>query len=575
MGISAGPETGIDFNRRFVGLIVLAVSLLLFMALSIRFHFSPGYFGAPVILGVVLYFLYETSHKVRYPKPDSTATGDSMIARDCEMFDDLPVPMIDVDTKGAIVRANLAVEKLLSRPLKPGTALSEIFEGLGRSIRDRMSDTLKGHSIGKPEMARCYRDGEEVFVQISMSRMERGGKISVLVILSDATELKTLENQFVQSQKMQAVGQLAGGVAHDFNNILTAITGHADLLLQRHDSKHVDYEDLVQIKQNSNRAAALVRQLLAFSRKQTLLPKSLKLDDTLSELSHLLNRLLGEKVELKTEHGVDLKPVRVDERQFEQVVMNLVVNARDAMPEGGTVLIRTRNLHLNEELNRDRATVHPGDYVVIEVHDTGNGIPPDKRAMIFEPFYTTKKVGEGTGLGLSTVYGIIKQTGGFVFVDSEIGKGTCFSIYLPVNEDAEEEQIPVSAKPTNGDLTGQGRILLVEDEAPVRSFAARALTLRGYTVTEAETGEQALSILEETHDTFDLFVSDVIMPGCNGPTWVRQALKTVPDTKVIFVSGYAEDAFADEQPDIKGAVFLPKPFSLTDLTQKVKEQLSA
>ncbi len=559
--------------RRFVSLLMLVAVLLVLLALSLRYHFYFGYYSVPVILGFVLFFLLDSSRKIRVENALRTKEK-SVIASDCEMFDDLPVPMIELLGDGKITQANRAALRLMARNEVTGEAFSNIFEGLGRSIRDRINDTLKGHSLGKPEMARCFRQGEEVFVQITMSKMHRNNADSVLAILSDATELKTLEAQFVQSQKMQAVGQLAGGVAHDFNNILTAMMGHADLLLQRQDSSSADYEDLVQIKQNANRAAALVRQLLAFSRKQTLRPTSLRLDESLSELSHLLNRLLGEKVVLETEHGANLKPVRVDERQFEQVIMNLVVNARDAMPDGGVVQILTSNVTFTEELKRDRATVLPGDYVMVQVKDSGCGIPPDQLTKIFEPFFTTKKLGKGTGLGLSTVYGIIKQTGGFVFVDSEQDVGTCFTIFLPVAEEKPLED-PGAPIPNQTDLTGQGRVLLVEDEAAVRSFAARALAMRGYTVTEAASGEEALEQLEEHVGEFDIFVSDVIMPGINGPGWVRQALAKYPGIKVIFVSGYAEDAFEDGESDFDGAAFLPKPFSLTDLTQKVKDLLEA
>ena len=263
------------------------------------------------------------------------------------------------------------------------------------------------------------------------------GTPSLLAVLSDATELKTLEAQFVQSQKMQAVGQLAGGVAHDFNNLLTAINGHCDLLLMRHDVADVEHGDLMQIRQNANRAAALVRQLLAFSRKQTLRPTVINLQDTLSELTHLLNRLLTDKVTLRIEHAPDLAPVRVDERQIEQVIMNLVVNARDAMPRGGEVRIATRNVRLGRDLHRDRAVILQGDYVVIEVADSGHGIPEGKLNKIFEPFFTTKQVGEGTGLGLSTAYGIVKQTGGFIFADSPPGQGATFTIYLPAYDKVE------------------------------------------------------------------------------------------------------------------------------------------
>ncbi|OUS08688.1 hypothetical protein A9Q96_04440 [Rhodobacterales bacterium 52_120_T64] len=556
--------------RAALGLMALVQLLLL----SIYLEFVPGYLTSSLALGsVAFYFLMQLA---RSSTPEATSRIPAVDATHqvgSELFDDLPVPMIDTSENGEILQVNAAASALIGRDDMVGEALDSHIEGLGRSIRDRMKDTMKGFGLGRPEMARCRRDGMDVYIQVTMSKMKRGDKTTVLAVLSDATELKTLEAQFVQSQKMQAVGQLAGGIAHDFNNILTAIMGHADLLLHRTDVLSPDYEDLDQIKQNSDRAAALVRQLLAFSRKQTLRPKSLHLDDTLCDLSHLLNRLLGEKVVLHTEHGANLKPVRVDERQFEQVIMNLVVNARDAMPDGGTVVIRTRNVTLHKELRRDRAVVHPGDYVVVEVRDTGLGIPKDKITKIFEPFFTTKKVGEGTGLGLATVYGIIKQTGGFVFVDSAEGSGSQFLIYLPVNDDPEDAVEPapiVEAIVT--DQTGRGRVLLVEDEAPVRAFAARALALRGYSVTQASSGEEALDVLNDGEE-FDVFVSDVVMPGKNGPTWVREALNTRPDAKVVFVSGYAEDAFQDGDPEIPNAAFLAKPFSLVELTQKVKEQI--
>ncbi len=579
--MSTGTETGHHLPvqtanwktvRAALGLLALAQLLLLSMYLE----YAPGYTLASLALGSAAFYFLMTLTR---PRKDVAITVIPNVEKTdqigSELFDDLPVPMIDTGENGEILQVNAAACALIGRDDLVGEMLDSILEGLGRSIRDRMKDTMKGFGLGRPEMARCRRDGMDVYIQVTMSKMKRGDKTTILAVLSDATELKTLETQFVQSQKMQAVGQLAGGIAHDFNNILTAIMGHADLLLHRTDILSPDYEDLNQIKQNSDRAAALIRQLLAFSRKQTLRPKSLHLDDTLCELSHLLNRLLGEKVALHTEHGANLKPVRVDERQFEQVIMNLVVNARDAMPEGGTVVIRTRNETLHKELRRDRAVVHPGEYVVVEVRDTGVGISKDKITKIFEPFFTTKKVGEGTGLGLATVYGIIKQTGGFVFVDSTEGAGTQFLIYLPVNDEPEDvvEPTPVVAV-IESDQTGRGRVLLVEDEAPVRAFAARALALRGYTVTQASSGEEALDVLEGDEE-FDVFVSDVVMPGKNGPTWVREALSSRPDSKVVFVSGYAGDAFQDGDPEIPNAAFLAKPFSLVELTQKVKEQIGS
>jgi two-component system cell cycle sensor histidine kinase/response regulator CckA len=372
---------------------------------------------------------------------------------------------------------------------------------------------------------------------------------------------------------MQAIGQLAGGVAHDFNNLLTAISGHCDLLLLRHDQSDGDYADLVQIHQNANRAAALVRQLLAYSRKQNLQPEVIDLRNTLSDSTHLLNRLVGERVTLTLDHDPRVSPIRADRRQLEQVLMNLVVNARDAMPTGGNIRIETGNTVLLEGLSRDRVTVPPGRYVELRVHDTGTGIPEDKREKIFEPFWTTKKTGEGTGLGLSTAYGIIKQTGGYIFVDSTIGVGTTFRILIP-SHDAPVEFVPTpevieQAVPTSGD----GVVLLVEDEAPVRAFASRALRLRGFTVLEADCAEAALTMLADPDLVVDLFLTDVIMPGKDGPTWVREALAARPDTKVVFVSGYAEEAFGEEQKRIPNSVFLPKPFSLNELTKTVHNQL--
>lgn len=495
-----------------------------------------------------------------------------------ELLQKLPVGLARINLEGKIVYVNAAGRSLLGPEARPGERFADHVEGLGRSIPERLEETFAGRAQGRSEVARGRRDGAEVFLQVNMIRVVEAGEPVVLAVVSDATELKTLEAQFVQSQKMQAVGQLAGGIAHDFNNLLTAIHGHCDLLLLRHDHGDPDHGDLIQIRQNANRAAALVRQLLAFSRKQTLRLNVLHLYDTMAELAHLLNRLLGEKVQLNLENLEDIWPVRVDERQLEQVVVNLVVNARDAMEEGGVVTLRTRNLALEEELKRDRANVPPGRYSVIEVQDTGSGIPPNLLNKIFEPFYTTKRVGEGTGLGLSTAYGIIKQSGGFIFVDSALGQGTCFTIYLPVFEGpatAERDKGLFVPEPpaAASDLTGRGVVLLVEDEAPVRSFAARALRMRGYDVLEADCGEAALALVEQVDTHVDLFVSDVVMPGIDGPSWVRKALVVRPEVSTIFVSGYAEDAFKEGHEEIPRSSFLAKPFSLNDLTGRVREHM--
>jgi len=487
------------------------------------------------------------------------------------ILDDLPVALIRLAPSGVIEGVNGAARALLGNANLVGKNFSEEIEGLGRSMRVRVAEALKGGGHRTTEMGRFLSNGKEIFLQVSLMAMQFAGRDCLVVVLSDKTELKILEAQFVQSQKMQAVGQLAGGVAHDFNNLLTAINGHCDLLLLRHVSGDEDYGDLVQIRQNANRAAALVRQLLAFSRKQTLRPKVLNLSRTLAQLSELLNRLLGVKVNLNINIEDDLNLVRVDERQLEQVIMNLVVNARDAMLDGGEVMISASNKTLAKPLERDRATVPAGTYVYISVKDTGTGIPPDNIAKIFEPFYTTKRVGEGTGLGLSTVYGIIKQTGGFVFVNSIVDQGSEFTIFLPcyIGQERQPESEIKKRPKTEHVALSSGRILLVEDEAPVRSFTARALRMRGYKVDEAENAEMALDLLALNGAQYDLYISDVIMPGKDGPTWVREALQEFPETKVIFMSGYAEDSFEDGAPNIENAGFLQKPFSLSELNESV------
>jgi two-component system cell cycle sensor histidine kinase/response regulator CckA len=491
-----------------------------------------------------------------------------------QAFLDLPVPMIKIAPDGSVQAFNRMASKLVGVSLQQNTHLSELMEGLGRSISDWLNDTLADRLVQKSEFLRLKRADVEVFVQVVLNRIKEEGEPALIAVMHDATELKSLEAKFVQSQKMQAIGQLAGGVAHDFNNLLTAISGHCDLLLLRHDQGDTDYADLMQINQNANRAAALVGQLLAFSRKQTLRPETLDMRDTLSDLTHLLNRLVGEKVTLTLCHDPILKPIRADKRQLEQVLMNLVVNARDAMPEGGEIRIITECIQLAEPLTRDRVTVPAGDYLTVEVSDKGTGIPPDKLGKVFEPFFTTKKTGDGTGLGLSTAYGIVKQTGGFIFVDSIVGTGTVFRLYFPVLDIMpSKKSLPRRTSSPPVISHEEGVILLVEDEAPVRAFASRALRLRGFTVLEADSAEAALRTLEDPSLSIDVFVTDVVMPGMDGPTWVRQALKKRPEVRVVFVSGYAEDSFGEEQKKIPNSVFLPKPFSLNDLTETVQRQL--
>ena len=488
-------------------------------------------------------------------------------------FDELPVPLLKLARTGEVQISNRPARDLLGVEGCCGKTLSELMEGLGRSIPDWLEDAAKGRGGVQSEFLRVRRDDRETFVQVTLNRAMEAGETVLIAVLNDATKLKTLEGQFVQSQKMQAIGQLAGGVAHDFNNLLTAIAGHCDLLLLRHDQGDPDYGDLIQINQNANRAAALVGQLLAYSRKQTLRPEVMDLRDMLSDLTHLLNRLVGERVILSLSHDPTLWSIRADKRQLEQVLMNLVVNARDAMPEGGDIRIATENVTFDEPLRRDRAVVAPGRYVRVSVSDEGAGIAPDKIQKVFEPFFTTKRTGEGTGLGLSTAYGIVKQTGGFIFADSQPGEGTVFQVLLPAYESAGPQEAE-TAPPAQFASKTDGVVLLVEDEAPVRAFASRALQLRGMTVLEADSAEAALELLEDATLEVDVFVSDVVMPGIDGPAWVLQALEKRPKTQVVFMSGYAEEAFGEIQSRIPNSTFLPKPFSLTELTETVQHQLS-
>jgi two-component system cell cycle sensor histidine kinase/response regulator CckA len=350
------------------------------------------------------------------------------------------------------------------------------------------------------------------------------------------------------------------------------------LLLARHRPTDPAFADIMNIKQNANRAANLVRQLLAFSRRQTLRPEVLSLTDAISDLGNLLGRLLGEKVGLRVVHGRDVGLVKIDVNQFEQVIVNLAVNARDAMPNGGTLTVRTANVTVEESRKINPDQMPPGEYVLCELEDTGTGMPAEILEKIYEPFFSTKEVGKGTGLGLSTVYGIVKQTGGFIFCQSELGKGTTFRIYLPrhYREPAKEEgETRLDKQVKKQDLTGKGTVLLVEDEDAVRAFASRALASRGYKVLEADSGEMALRLFGENHDTIDLVLSDVVMPEMDGPTLLKELRKRGAKTKIVFISGYAEDAFEKNLEGQTDFAFLPKPFTLKQLAEAVKQAMES
>jgi two-component system, cell cycle sensor histidine kinase and response regulator CckA len=491
-------------------------------------------------------------------------------------FEDAPVGIALLDAAGKVTEANRAFQRMvgLERGAVIGRNLVDLTAADHRAeLSERLQRTTAGADIGSAQV-HLNRGGRDIVASLFAKRLERGGTNPSALMLHfiDVTEQKNLEIQFAQSQKMQAVGQLAGGIAHDFNNLLTAMIGFCDLLLLRHQPGDPSFADIMQVKQNANRAANLVRQLLAFSRQQTLQPKVLDVTDALTEISHLLRRLIGENIELQIRHGRDLHLVRVDQGQLEQVIINLAVNARDAMPNGGKLLVNTRNATLTEAEQRGVELMPAGEYIVVEVTDTGIGIPRENLSRIFEPFFSTKEVGSGTGLGLSTVYGIVKQTGGFVFVESVVNKGTSFTIYLPRWKGEKGKAASEGgADDRRRDLTGAGTILLVEDEDAVRLFSARALRNKGYKVVEAKSGEAALELISADSANVDLLITDVVMPQMDGTTLIKHVRERLPEMKVICISGYAEEAFRNRLDSAENVHFLPKPFSLDQLAGKVKE----
>ena len=508
------------------------------------------------------------------PAVSAPVTAAQPLENAGDLFRDAPMGVAFADASGTISDANAALAKFFGvSGALVGRNFSELAEQGDRAqVADLISRAGNGETGLKPVELRMGKSGagDERMAELFASPMAGGKAILYLV---DVSEQKALETKFAQSQKMQAVGQLAGGVAHDFNNLLTVIIGNCEFLLMRHQAGDPSFKEINEVHQNALRAAALVSQLLAFSRKQTMQPKALVLGDVIGELAQMLRRLVGEGITLNVERDPDLWTVHADEAQLSNAIINLVVNARDAMPSGGTVAIRTVNQTVTTSSALGTAIMPPGDYVRIEVSDTGTGMSKEIQSKIFDPFFTTKPVGQGTGLGLATVYGIVKQTGGFITVDSEVGKGTAFNIYLPrLRVDASTAPVeiaPVQAR----DVTGQDTILLVEDEEAVRSFAARALRMRGYNVLEAAGGEEALEIVKSEAHTIHLIITDVVMPNMDGPTMVKHVKQIKPELPVIFMSGYAEEAFRRDEGagDIH---FLPKPFGLKQLAAKVKDVLS-
>ncbi len=516
-------------------------------------------------------------------------------------FHNTPMAIATVDKAGRIARTNAVFARLFHSALRGegGGSENRLIQAVATEHdRPALAAAIQKAADGQgdiPPVDAALIGADQRWMRFYVTPIEEEERDheAAIVYALETTEQRSLQNQFTQSQKLETVGKFAGGIAHDFNNVLSAIMMATDFLLNAHRPTDPSFQDIMQIKQNANRAASLVRQLLAFSRRQTLRPEVLDLGEALSDLTMLLRRLLGEKVALDVVHGRDLWQVEVDISQFEQVIVNLVVNARDAMPEGGKLTVRTANVMAADCARYSYDGMPPADYVLIEVADSGTGIAPDILDKIFEPFFSTKDVGKGTGLGLSTVYGIIKQTGGFIYVDSVLGKGTTFRIFLPrhvsrvedmrgagAESTAELETAAVEAAATDRaalaatDLTGHGTILLVEDEDGLRALNARGLASRGYTVLQAANGVEAIEVLEEHDGQVDLVVSDVVMPEMDGPTLLKELRQRKPELKIIFVSGYAEDAFEKNLPERGQFAFLPKPFTLKQLVAAVKQTMT-
>ena len=515
-------------------------------------------------------------------REDAPAIGASAAAHVRSLVSLMPFGMALVDRDGRFLQMNDA----FARAAGVGGRDAPVYPGdlVVREDKAAVADAIRrfaGGATHSADMAVRLKDHPDEPVALTIAGARGLGDAAVLLSLKDNSEETRLKREVAQATKMQAVGQLAGGVAHDFNNILTGILGHCDLMLMRHSPGDSDYDDIQQVRTNANRAASLTRQLLAFSRQQTLRPQVLQLPDVVSEVSTLLKRLMGETVRLDVSHGRALGPVRADPGQLEQVVVNLAVNARDAILSaekgGGTLTIKTFAVTAAEVRAMATDILPPADYTALSVADTGTGIPPEVLPKIFEPFFTTKEMGKGTGLGLSTVYGIVKQSGGWIFADSVAGQGAVFTIYLPVHA-APAAAEPVRAAPPKpaakgGELWGQGTILLVEDEDMVRAVAERALARQGYTVLTAENGEAALEVLAREGRP-DLLVSDVVMPSMDGPTMVRAARAEFPDLPVLFMSGYAEEQLR-RSIDLDNVAFLPKPFSVQQLSDAARELLAA
>lgn len=479
------------------------------------------------------------------------------------------------DTSGRYLMANNEVTRVFGKPLdeiigRDDTHFFPVEEANLLISGDREIMAMAGPVTREEHITTV--DGKRIYMATKGPIRDPQGKVIGLFGISrDVTESRNLSEQLQQSQKIEAVGRLAGGIAHDFNNLMTVVTGYSEILLTRLGAKSPLAGEVEEIKRASERAASLTRQLLAFSRRQMLQPRVLDLNEVVSHTETMLRRLIGEDVVFRTALGTDLWSVKADPGQMEQVLVNLVVNARDAMPGGGTLTIETSNVVLDEGYSRRHLPVQPGPYVLLAVSDTGVGMDEATASQVFEPFFTTKERGKGTGLGLSTVYGIVKQSGGFIWLYSELGKGSAFKVYLPCTED---RQSPVRKEvPHVEDLRGEKVILLVEDDEPIRKLAIEILAQYGYTVLSAEDGEEALRVAGAHAGEIDLLLTDVVMPRMGGTQLYGRLRHLRPGIRILYMSGYTDNVIVHQGALDPGIAFLQKPYSPIALARKVKEVL--